>query len=125
MEVRSLLASAGISRSPGAVDWGSDGTIAFGAGPSVALMNDRATGIDVMLSGHKERVNVVRSFEYSGVGGRALVSGSSDKTANVWVQADGVWRYVVLECRVRVSGAGVGSSRVHARMHHHRAAECG
>jgi WD40 repeat protein len=90
-----VLLAAGISKSPGAVDWASDGTIVFGAGASVALMQHRSTGIDLMLTGHGDRVNAVRTFEYEGVGGRGLVSGSTDKTAKVWTQIGSEWRCVV------------------------------
>ena len=39
-----------------------------------------------MLQGHKSRVNVVCCFHFGPVGGDALVSCSTDKTARVWTQ---------------------------------------
>ncbi|KAI5803144.1 WD40-repeat-containing domain protein [Geopyxis carbonaria] len=73
----------GGNRHPAAADWSSSGTLAFGAGKTVALWNPddpQLRGITATLKGHTEKVNAVRFLP----DGETLISGSVDTTLRIW-----------------------------------------
>ncbi|KAJ7377066.1 Elongator subunit elp2 [Desmophyllum pertusum] len=83
--------SVGCNRTPLCVDWGRNGWVAYGACYSVALYRPKRTKCDsfgrveLVLNGHKDRVNCVKWIPRPGFEKEnELVSGSTDKTVIVW-----------------------------------------
>ncbi|KAK3116229.1 Elongator subunit elp2 [Teratosphaeriaceae sp. CCFEE 6253] len=79
--VTSKFIAAGGNRHPAVADW-ANGILAFGAGRNIAIWSPddhRQNGIDVLLAGHTENVNVVKIYDQ-----RIMISGGSDKTIRIW-----------------------------------------
>ncbi|KAL1296573.1 hypothetical protein AAFC00_000071 [Neodothiora populina] len=80
--------AAGGNRHPSAADWNSD-VLAFGTGNNIAIWNPhdpQAHGINSLLSGHTDIVNVVKLYRDPKLQRQVLLSGSADKTIRLWIR---------------------------------------
>jgi len=87
MDVKMDYMAAGGNRHPSAADWASE-LLAFGTGNNIALWNpedSRQNGLYALLSGHTDRVNVVKLCDVAGE--RRILSGSADKTIRIWTES--------------------------------------
>ncbi|KAJ2071210.1 Elongator subunit elp2, partial [Coemansia sp. S100] len=100
---KSELIATACSRTPHALDWGTESLVAFGAGSIVALYDPtdaQGPGIHTTLQGHTKRVNSVRFVRsISGTSTDTIVSASADCTARVWQRTSQSW-----ECKSVLSG---------------------
>jgi len=84
--------AAGGNRHPSAADW-QDDLLAFGSGNNIALWHPQdgfQKGVFTTLCGHSDTVNAVKLLSLPGNPRPVIISGSADKTVNVW-SFDGVW----------------------------------
>ncbi|EON63991.1 hypothetical protein W97_03221 [Coniosporium apollinis CBS 100218] len=90
--VEPIYLSAGGNRHPAAADWNVDkpGLLAFGAGNNIALwdpLDEGFHGVQALLSGHTDIVNVVKFLPLKGVADSLILSGSADKSLRIWSRA--------------------------------------
>ncbi|KAI9832120.1 MAG: hypothetical protein M1826_002449 [Phylliscum demangeonii] len=90
MKAKTKFIAVGGNSHPSAADWDAKtGYVAFGADRNVALWNPLDSthrGIQALLPGHTDRVNVVRFF-YSATSAEQqalILSGSADRTIRIW-----------------------------------------
>lgn len=104
--------SAGCNCAVGSADWGPNGTVAYGAGSSIALYKPTsvgATGIKSMLVGHSDSVNCVRWESGVTEPESRLVSGARDNTLIVWTRKNCEEEEAIfsIEARLEVHSAAV------------------
>ncbi|KAI9797746.1 MAG: hypothetical protein M1835_006918 [Candelina submexicana] len=84
--------ATGGNRHPSASDWDSvSGLLAFGADSNIALWNPLGQGhigIHALLAGHSDKVNAVKFFPTATAKDRILISGSVDRTLQIWCSDD-------------------------------------
>ncbi|XP_055604849.1 elongator complex protein 2 [Uranotaenia lowii] len=88
MIVKNCYTSVACNRTPGALDWGDDGLIYYGASHSIAVYDPKFEGsakIIRNLLGHKARINTVKKIRNVPSGTTVdLISGSDDGTCILW-----------------------------------------
>ena len=78
--------AAGGNRHPSAADW-QDDLLAYGSGSNIALWHPQDVlqkGVFTTLCGHSDTVNAVKLLSLPGNPRPVIISGSADKTVNVW-----------------------------------------